>query len=81
MNESFVRLKNVEKDWSAAAGFKPSILSLTVSCTTSWAKNPVALMAFQFMHTCVDEWMVLWTLKNKLCDPQRYSFYFEQVPF
>ena len=35
----------------------------------------------RLLDTPVDEQWVLWACKNKLCDPQRHSFHFEQVPF
>ena len=33
----------------------------------------------RLLGTPVDERWVLWACKNKLCDPQRHSFHFEQV--
>ena len=35
----------------------------------------------RLLGTPADERWVLWACKNKLCDLQRHSFHFEQVPF
>ena len=45
-----------------------------------------ALLVYSYLHlrllgTPVDKRWVLLACKNKLCDPQRHSFHFEQVSF
>ena len=34
-----------------------------------------------YIHTPTDKWWVLQVFKNKLCDPQRHNFHFEQWHF
>ena len=50
------------------------------------ANWPVALwvngcLHLHFLGTPFDEQWVLQACKNKLCDPQRHSFHFEQAHF
>ena len=38
-------------------------------------------LQLRLLHTPIDEQWILYTCKNKLCDPQRHSFHFERVLF